>query len=410
MLAVKPQSSFHLSSLFACLNNVDRIALAVSGGSDSLAMMYLVAGWARLQALQPSVFVLSVDHSLRVEAAQECAQVAIWASELGMPHVTLKWEGAKPDTGIQAEARNARYDLMAKWCAAHNVAVLLTAHTLDDQAETVVMRQSRTSSAKSLAAIWPERDWQGIKILRPLLGTRREELRDLLLERGQNWIDDPSNRNLKFERVRVRMGLNGDNAAAKVAVRAQEQVRGDWLLAQNWFDARVSVADTGLVTFDPGEFSELEIRAHDDVLIEIFRLNGMVLLPDRHKRTMLVNWLASDVVGRRTLGGLVFVKRAKQILVAREPGRILREASPIGATGMVIWDGRFRVEGQMGAEVMAAGQFGNIQRRKDLPAFVNAGLPVVCLNKALISAPFHGFGGGFGAKFIGSELHSRTWN
>ena len=71
VLAVKPQSSFHLSSLFACLNNVDRIALAVSGGSDSLAMMYLVAEWARLQALQPSVFVLSVDHGLRVEAAQE---------------------------------------------------------------------------------------------------------------------------------------------------------------------------------------------------------------------------------------------------------------------------------------------------------------------------------------------------
>ena len=96
----------------------------------------------------------------------------------------------------------------------------------------------------------------------------------------------------------------------------------------------------------------------------------------------------------------------------REPGRILREASPIGATGMVIWDGRFRVEGQMGAEVMAAGQFGNIQRRKDLPAFVNAGLPVVCLNKALISVEFKQFLNaaifGDSTTSLGKSFHTST--
>jgi tRNA(Ile)-lysidine synthase len=167
-------------NLFALLNDVPRVALAVSGGSDSMAMLVLTAEWVKAKKNPSAIIVLTVDHGLRDASIGEARQVREWCTALGLCHEILTWENQKPATGIQAKARQARYDLMTAWCVQNHVPVLLTGHTADDQAETVLMRKSRTSSAASLAGIWPERDWNGVRVVRPLLNLRRQDLRNFL--------------------------------------------------------------------------------------------------------------------------------------------------------------------------------------------------------------------------------------
>ena len=149
--------------LFAALRGERHIAVAVSGGSDSMALLRLAEQWSQHQI---KISVLTVDHGLRPEAAAEAVKVSEWCAPLGLEHHILRWEGSpKPKTGLQAKARAARYDLLSNWCKANGVAYVLTGHTMDDQAETVLMRQQRTDTAESLAGIWETAVWGGVKIV-----------------------------------------------------------------------------------------------------------------------------------------------------------------------------------------------------------------------------------------------------
>ena len=127
-------SDEEIGSLFSCVAGERHVGLAVSGGSDSMSLLRLAARWAGEHRLT----VLTVDHGLRPGSAEEAAQVGRRAAALGLPHVTLSWEGEKPATGIQAKAREARYRLMKEWCEANGVPALLTAHTIDDQVSSRV--------------------------------------------------------------------------------------------------------------------------------------------------------------------------------------------------------------------------------------------------------------------------------
>ena len=158
MPAAAPDLFAHAAALFAPVANSGPLALAVSGGSDSVALMHLAAAWRQ----RPDFTVLTVDHGLRTGSAAEAQQVGQWSAGLGLQHVLLRWDAAKPVTALQAKARAARYDLMTNWCDAQGVAWLLTAHTLDDQAETVLMRLARTSSIDSLAGIPAVGQWCGV--------------------------------------------------------------------------------------------------------------------------------------------------------------------------------------------------------------------------------------------------------
>ena len=166
-----PAAPPDIAADFAPLLAERHMALAVSGGSDSTALMCLAVDWARTNHPDLALTVLTVDHRLRSEAAEEAAMVGSWAAGFGLPHHVLPWgDEPKPATGIQAAARAARYGLMSDWCRNNGATALLTAHTLDDQAETVLMRLSRTTSPESLAGIRTLGSWDGLPILRPLLG------------------------------------------------------------------------------------------------------------------------------------------------------------------------------------------------------------------------------------------------
>jgi tRNA(Ile)-lysidine synthase len=383
-------------SVFASLKGLNRLALAVSGGSDSMAMLRMVLAWVPNDV---QVFVLTVDHGLRDGAAAEALQVAQWCAELGVSHQILKWDHVGVASGIQAKARVARYDLMAAWCVAQHVDVLLTAHTADDQAETVAMRQARTDSLKSLAGIWPERDWNGVRVLRPLLKMRRQDLRTFLRTVGQAWIEDPSNGDQRFERVRVRAllagGLNGLDAQAD---QAQELCLEEARRADEWCSSNLHIHITGHVSVERASLLHLTAESLDLVILKLLALTGDANhIAERAERGRLQEWLRAENLGRRTLGGAIFAKRRDAVLVGREAGRIAPAECP--ASGQ--WDGgRFQIEGPAGSLVIPVGRLTGIPRRKDLPAFVQSGLPAVVFNNELWSIPHLGIGQEVFVKFL----------
>ncbi|MGA9796722.1 MAG: tRNA lysidine(34) synthetase TilS [Rhizomicrobium sp.] len=183
-------------------------AVAVSGGGDSIALMLLLAGWAKAPNRQAPV-VLTVDHGLRKTAAADARRVVRWAQAAGLAAHILKWEGTKPKADIEAKARQARYRLMGDWCCANGIAALHVAHTQEDQAETFLLRLGRGSGLDGLSAMQarsrlPLAGGQDVAVLRPLLEFSRDELRAYLLSREQRWLEDPMNADPRFARTRVR--------------------------------------------------------------------------------------------------------------------------------------------------------------------------------------------------------------
>ncbi len=227
------------------------IGVAVSGGSDSIALLHLVAHWAA--ARDRTLCVFTVDHRLRVAAHAEAQTVAALAGRLGHAHQTLIWQAPNPQ---QAAARRARHGLLASALRASGGRLMLMAHTLDDQLETVAMRRAHSSSPYGEAGmrrlapspVWPEGD--GVMIGRPLLETPRRTLRDWLTQLGESWIDDPSNQDTDYERVRWRARLADDagfraDIAALLAARQLSRDTDDTALLTALIE-RVRVADAGV--------------------------------------------------------------------------------------------------------------------------------------------------------------------
>ncbi|WP_076861216.1 tRNA lysidine(34) synthetase TilS [Bradyrhizobium mercantei] len=190
--------------LFAGLAAAPAIVLAVSGGPDSVALMWLAARWRRALVRGPRLVAVTVDHGLRPEAAREARDVKRLAQSLELPHHTLRWNGAKPRTGVPAAAREARYRLLAQAARKHGATHILTAHTRDDQAETLLMRMLRGSGIAGLSAMARESERSGIMLTRPLLDVSKAQLIATLKKARIGFADDPTNRDPSFTRPRLR--------------------------------------------------------------------------------------------------------------------------------------------------------------------------------------------------------------
>jgi tRNA(Ile)-lysidine synthase len=199
-----PISASEAKRLFADWKTAPAIVLAVSGGPDSIALMWLAARWRRALARGPQLFAVTVDHGLRPEAAREAREVKRLAQSLDLPHRTLRWTGAKPETGLPAAARSARYRLLAQAARQSHATHILTAHTRDDQAETLLMRLLRGSGIAGLAAMARESERDGLRLARPLLDVSKSQLIATLKKAGIDFADDPTNRDVSFTRPRLR--------------------------------------------------------------------------------------------------------------------------------------------------------------------------------------------------------------
>jgi tRNA(Ile)-lysidine synthase len=386
-----------LLSAFAPLEAYPSAALAVSGGPDSMALMHLAARWLNLKGRTPaSIAVLTVDHGLRPEAAEEAAFVATRAAGLGFAHATLAWAGQKPKTGIQAAAREARYGLMTAYCREHGIGCLVTAHTEDDQAETFLMRLRRGSGLDGLAAMAAVSERGGVTIVRPLLGLSKARLTAYLRSLGVPFASDPSNSNASFERVRLRHAMKALAAAGiarpALALSASRLGRGREALAgaaEEFLQRHFRVTNLGQAQIGLEPFLELAPEIALRVLSRALALaGGKEEAPRMTKVERLLNELCKpwppfrhgacavsgivkgadacndpvsarqhfmpqsaldDASGSRllagkreaALGGCLIIAAAGVLNFYREPGRMgqARQACQPGRT--FTWDGRF---------------------------------------------------------------------
>jgi len=234
------------------------IAIALSGGGDSTALLCLLHDLLSERGEEDRLFAITVDHGLRPESAAEARRAGDFCAALGIPHAIRRWEGDKPAAGLQAAAREARYRLLAEAAGEAGCEVVMTGHTLDDQAETVAMRQARGDgrglSGIAPATLYEKRTW----FVRPLLGQRRAGLRAYLTTRRQDWIDDPSNIDPRFERVRTREAIGRDQcdattfrAAFEARRRQSEQAAASLADKDAWLfdrDARTAEMDVDAAT------------------------------------------------------------------------------------------------------------------------------------------------------------------
>ena len=324
------------NALFRGLERSSGLLLAVSGGPDSTALLLLAARWAETLKKPPRLLVVTVDHGLRREAAREAADVKRLARRLGVPHRTVRWQGKKPRSGLQEAARAARYRLLAQEAARINVAHILTAHTLDDQAETVLFRLARGSGLIGLAGMaratpLHSEEGTGLFLVRPLLHVPKSRLVATVKAARVGFSDDPTNRDPHYMRPRLRAlmpalareGLNA-RGLARLAARMR---RAEATIAFAVDAARTALAPLPWrqdepIAFDAARFADLpaevglrllgEAIAHagDEGPVELAKLEALFEAV-RYTQARL----------RRTLAGALVTFDTARLAVERAPPR-----------------------------------------------------------------------------------------
>jgi tRNA(Ile)-lysidine synthase len=328
------------NALFSGLEDLRGLVLAVSGGPDSTALLVLAARWSKelkkARKRAPKLIAVTIDHGLRAEAASEAAAVKRLARRLGVPHRTLRWRGAKPKTGLQEAARLARYRLLAAAANHAGYDYVLTAHTLDDQAETVLFRLARGSGLMGLAGMaqaapLPVGETGTLFLVRPLLRIAKTRLYATLDASGVPYSEDPSNRDPRFTRARLR-GLMPILAREGLDARGLARLAARVRRAESTIEFAVAAAraalapgpwpERGPIAFDAGAFANLPAevglrllgraiaRTGDELPVELAKLESLY---DEVRR--------ADSRLRRTLAGALITLGPDQLTVERAPAR-----------------------------------------------------------------------------------------
>lgn len=253
-------------ALFQDFSGYSRVLLAVSGGPDSTALMVLAARWRDGKKNAPVLAAATVDHGLRKESKAEAASVAKLAKKLKISHHILSWRGKKPKSGLQEAARAARYGLLLSLAREIEADAIVTAHTRDDQAETMLHRIGRGSGVTGLSGIRPKSEREGIAILRPLLGVPKARCEATLSKENIAYAADPTNNDLKYLRPRLRA------LAPLLAKEGIDAAR----LAQ--LASRVARAEGAIETAVAEALARTRVRA-DENLIE-YDVRTLFVLPD----------------------------------------------------------------------------------------------------------------------------------
>lgn len=379
----------------------DRVGVAVSGGGDSMAALHLLAeaGW-RVEAV-------TVDHRLRPESAAEARFVAAACSAIGVAHSTLAWEPRGSSGNLLAAASRARRRLIADWAAGRGIGHVALGHTGDDIAETFLMELAREAGLDGLSAMRPRWTSEGLTWHRPFLACRREELRGWLVRRGIAWVEDPTNEDRRFQRVRARRAL-GALAPLGITAAKLAGVARHLSSVRQALDAAVAEASGHLVATVAGELS-------------IDRA-GLLALPEETARRLLVAalvWVSSAAYPPRgaevvrlaaairdgrdaTLAGCRVRTAGDRVTIGREPRAVAGARAPSDR----IWDGRWVLDGPHAddLEIRALGG----QGLRACPGWRAAGAsrealvvsPAVWRGETLVAAPLAGFGPGWTARLV----------
>lgn len=358
---IPPISGSEFSARLSAFAPSKNIAIAFSGGPDSLALLILAARWAKRRS-GVTLHAFTVDHGLRKEAAAEARYAGSLARKLGVAHRILRWEGAKPGSGIQAAAREARYGLLLEACRKVGAGDLLVAHHLEDQAETFLLRLARGSGVDGLSAMAPMRllsegeqpeGEQQVRLLRPLLDLPRARLHATVARAGLLPVEDPSNEDERFDRVKARkmadhlapLGLDAPRLARMAGhmARAREALEG---ATTDLLAAHARLSPYGHIEMEApallGARAEIGLRA----LATAIRIVGGGDYAPRLAALEAVHAaiLAGDLGGGRTLAGVKIAQKAGTIIFFREVAGARKVAPLTLAPGDAgVWDGRFHI-------------------------------------------------------------------
>jgi len=351
------------------------VAVALSGGGDSLALLLAAADWAR--NVRRDLMVLTLDHQLRPESAQWTQRCAAVAARLGLAFRALAWTGEKPSTGLPAAARRARHALLADAARSDGARAILMGHTADDGLEARLMRETGSTTPQprewAPSPAWPE--GRGVFLLRPMLRTRRADIRSWLRVRGETWIDDPANEDPTFARARARLALT-DNAAPLIEDHAAPGLE---LAIACRPDARggLEIDRAALRSVRP------EALAHF-ISAACVCAAGTDRSPGREKAARLAIRLTADGDFIASLSGARIEAQPGLVRFRREPGEAERSGlKPLslraGETG--VWDGRFEIAAERALEVRA-------MRRTTLPVAADGGglLAIPLTHERLLAA------------------------
>ncbi|MEO1473411.1 MAG: tRNA lysidine(34) synthetase TilS [Pseudomonadota bacterium] len=314
------------------------MAIAVSGGGDSIALLHRAARWADDRGRD--LIILTVDHGLRAEAVDETAFVETTAQSLGLKALTLKWQMPRPGQG---HARRARHSLLADAARQAGAGLLLLGHTEDDQAETVLMRSKAGAGARGLAGIapvsvspvWPE--GRGLLLARPLLGISRGTLRNELRAAGHTWIDDPTNENADHARVRARQSLASNPQARSALLSLQARYarlrRAEDRVIAHWSERHLVCSADATLEAEIASLPKPLRSAAMDLLIQVAA--GHAQPVDRPGLAALCEVIDAGPFAGRTLAGAYIRGRNTGLFLGRDPGAVA--ASPIDD----VFDGRF---------------------------------------------------------------------
>lgn len=382
--------------------NQRRIALAVSGGGDSIAMMHLA-----VRALGPERFaVFTVDHGLRPEAAEEIALVGAQATALGLPHHVTRWtwDGAG---NLQNAARIGRFAALRALVLKHKRAEIWLGHTEDDQIETFLMRLARGSGVDGLAAMrrWSTRD--SLPVFRPLLGIRRAELRDWLAETDLAWREDPSNDDARYDRIKARQ------MAAQL---------GDLGLTEKRILQTIDHMQAAQRTLQSSvrQFAGTHIRQEAGDLI--LAPDALDLAQDdapRRAMAAAIGWISGGAYRPRFDALCDAVNAARDgrqmtlagCLLIPQPDGAVRLTREVAATGAVdgiapiLWDKRWLIEGPAETDMTVKALGEDIVQCPDwrdigLPRQSLMSSPSIWRGDTLLAAPVAGLSGGWSAQIV----------
>jgi len=333
--------------LFADLEACPSLVLAVSGGPDSTALMALAARWRALLRQGPRLVAVTVDHGLRPEAANEARVVKRLAGHIGVEHCTVRWLGPKPSTGIQEAARYHRYRLLAAAARRVGARHILTAHTRDDQAETVLFRLARGSGLTGLGGMTRISACEDVVVVRPFLAVPKARLVATLAAAGIGYVEDPTNADPRFVRARLRAIMPALSAegldAPRLARLARRLARAERALQIQAEEAFTRLSSGSALKTDP---IRLDLLGLCDLPTEIaLRVLGIAVAMRGQERSAelskleaLLAVILTAATGpqpalrlRRTLAGAMITLDAEQLIVERAPARravAARRAAP----------------------------------------------------------------------------------
>jgi tRNA(Ile)-lysidine synthase len=359
----------------------ETVGVALSGGGDSTALLHLcLAAGCRVEAV-------TVDHRLRPESAAEAAGVALACAPFGVRHEVRVWEHGPVAGNVMDAARQARMGLILDWAKARGLSLVALGHTRDDQAETLLMGLARAAGIAGLSGMRRAFVVDGVRFVRPLMDAGREELRDWLRGRGIGWVDDPTNEDPRYQRVKARRALAA-LAPLGITVEALASVAGNLAQAQAALAVQVRAAArhlreaAGALEVEAALWQEPEEVRRQLVVAALRWLTGAEHAP---RAAEVARFLAAMQAGRdATLAGC-----------RHRRGWLFREARALRGLEGGLWDGRWQVTGAGEVRALAAAGLGQCDwRATGLPREVLAVTPALWQGDRLLAAPSAGFGAG----------------